>query len=195
MGGAETVQNGKRSTPCHTTATRARRLLAPATALLALLLTSFPPPSLGADAPTVDIPDRSLLAAINAAIGVEEDVTRAPAQDVTTADVAGMTTLPAQFTAGLAIGDLTGLQAFTNLTSIQLVGPGNTFTDLTPLSGLAKLTDLSLDHGVLTGADLAPLAGMTGLRSLQANDDRIADVSSLSGLAGLTSLTLSDDQI
>lgn len=147
---------------------------------------------------TVNIPDPNLLTAVNAAIAVEVpgNAGRAPAAEVTTAEAAQVTTLLAQFTSGVAIGDLTGLQAFSNLTSLQLVGPGNTFTDLTPLSGLTKLTDLTLNQDpALTGADLAPLAGMTSLRTLQANDDPIASVSAISGMSWLTSLALTSDQI
>ena len=89
-----------------------------------------------ADTDVVAIPDANFKAAINRALGGGRPVD----QDVTVADAAAVTTMATtRFTGGIA--DLTGAEALTGLTTLQLPtssSDSNTFTDLTPLAGLPR---------------------------------------------------------
>lgn len=144
----------------------------------------------------VAIPDANLRAALNAGLARRLQTTRSATQDVTAADAVRLDTLnEGDFPAG-PIGDLTGLEAFTNLlslTSPPFLQEGHTFTDLSPLSALTKLRTLSLPHGAI--ADLTPLAGMTQLTSVHLVRNRVSDPSPLAGLTRLTLLDLGGNQV
>ena len=127
---------------------------------------------------TVTIPDASLRAAIEAALG------KASGAPVTRAEIASLTRLEASDS---EIRDLIGLEFATGLTSLIL--SGNYIPDLTPLSGLTNLTSLILaDNNI---SDLTPLSGLTNLTLLILSGNLFSDISPLSGLTNLTSLNLS----
>ena len=156
-------------------------------------LTVTPTAATAADTDVVAIPDANLKAAINRALGGG----RAIDQDVTVADAAAVTTLATnRFTGGVA--DLTGAQALTGLTSLQLPAStqfSNTFTDLTPLAGLTSLTTLTLVNGQITSTGLSALSGMSSLRALTLTNNKITSLSPLSGLTGLTTLAAGTNQV
>lgn len=180
---------------------RARR------ALLALLaaasiLTAVPAiaPSAGpALAPTgaraaetdvVYIPDATLKTRLNARIGksrpATQDITVGEAQAITgTLSIAG------------PIADLTGLEAFTNVTTLSVTGVSastkSTFTSLAPLTGLTKLTALTLQSG--NAQDLSPLASLAELTRLSVSRNGVADPSSLAPLTSLSALELANNKI
>lgn len=143
-------------------------------------------------ADVVTIPDARLKEAINAVLSASSGTTRPATQDITAAEAETVTAVASARVRG-PIADLTGLEAFTNLTSFATVRTGNTYSSLEPLRGLTKLTQLSLPRGQIV--DLSPLAGLTELTSLALNFNQIADVAPLAGLAKLTSLGLSNNQI
>lgn len=96
---------------------------------------------------------------------------------------------------------LTGLEAATNLTSLNL-GPtkvwdtwtnSNTITDFSPLHNLTKLEELSLNRASLT--DISSLAKVTSLKVLDMTSATITDISSLAGLTNLAELYLGGNSI
>ncbi len=143
----------------------------------------------------VCIPDTGLLDAVDKSLGLTAgtQVTVAQAQGLA-GQSQGLTVISSSNTTSFAIADLTGLQVFTNLTTLQLAGANKTYTDLTPISGLTKLTTLALGSNTLGDiTDLAPLDGLTNLKTLQVLDP-VASFSDISGVvAGLTSFTVELD--
>ncbi len=132
----------------------------------------------GSEETQVTIPDASLRAAIEAALG------KASGAPITRAEMASLTRLEASDS---DIRDLTGLKFATGLTSLIL--SGNYIPDITPLSGLTNLTSLILaDNNI---SDLTPLSGLTNLTLLILSGNLFSDISPLSGLTNLTSLNLS----
>lgn len=93
------------------------------------LATTANPSSLSAD---VSIPDQALRRAINLALG------RNAMDDLNRGELAQLTTLSA---VGMGIGDLTGLEWATNLTTADL--RNNNLSNTTPLSGLTQLATLN----------------------------------------------------
>ena len=111
------------------------------------------------------------------------------------------------------IKDISGLEHFINLTSLDL--SFHAITDISPLAGLTKLTSLSLDGNPI--ADITPLSGLTDLTWLvmfncQADDysplsnlinldgimldySTISDISVLSGLTKLQRVSLTNTQV
>ena len=111
------------------------------------------------------------------------------------------------------IKDISGLEHFINLTSLDL--SFHAITDIGPLTGLTKLTKLTLGGNPV--ADITPLSGLTNLSWLtlfncQAEDysplsklvnldgimldySKITDVSVLSGLTKLQRVSLSNTQV
>jgi Leucine-rich repeat (LRR) protein len=146
--------------------------------------------------PAVAIPDANLKAAINAALARQLGTSRSAGQDVTPALAAQLVNLQeVDFPVG-PIGDLTGLEAFTNLQYLHysaFLQTNNTFRDLTPLSGLTKLTSLGLVNARV--ADVRPLAGLPKLTALTLDDNKITDPSSLASLTKLTSLSLASNEV
>ena len=100
--------------------------------------------------PVVAIPDASLRAAIEAALG------KASGVPITRAEMATLDSLTAT---KKGISDLTGLEFATNLTWLDLAS--NNITDITPLAGLTELREVFLQSNNIS--DLAPLADNTGL--------------------------------
>jgi Leucine-rich repeat (LRR) protein len=149
------------------------------------------------NAPTaVAIPDANLKAAINAALARQLGTTRSAAQDVAPALAAQLVNLQEiDFPTG-PIGDLTGLEAFTNLKNLYysaFLQTNNTFSDLTPLSGLTKLTYVGLVNARVT--DVTPLTGLDKLTGLSLTNNEITDPSALASLTKLTNLGLGSNEI
>jgi hypothetical protein len=171
--------------------------------LIALLVLSVVPalaPSSGstiapsaaraADTDVVDIPDAKLKEELNKDIGAGRTAT----QDITVGEAAA-------FTGTLSlkgpIADLTGLEAFTNTTVLNITGitvaAKSTFTSVAPLAGMAKLTSLTLQSG--DAQNLAPLASLPELTKLSVSRNGVTDPSSLAPLTNLTTLELGNNEI
>ena len=154
--------------------------------------------------PGVNIPDPSLRAAIERALG------KAPGAPITTTDMADLTELTAR---DADIGDLTGLEYAINLTRLNLrsnsisdISPlaelnnlrnldlvGNSISDILPLANLTNLTFLNLWGSSIS--DISPLANLTNLTFLNLADNSISDISPLERLTNLTSLPLDNNSI
>jgi hypothetical protein len=169
-------------------APRVRRGLIALLVAVPLLLTA--PPVHAADTDIVTIPDANLKTRLNAKLGSGRPAT----QDITVGEAAAAT---GTLSAGGPFADLTGLEAFTNLTTVNITGfnssTASTFTSLQPLAGLTKLTSLTIQSG--NAPDLRPLAGLTELTQLTVRGNEVTDPSPLAPLTKLTSLTLNDNRI
>jgi Leucine-rich repeat (LRR) protein len=119
------------------------------------------------------IPDPSLKAAIEAALGTE---------DVTINSMKALTRLEV---IDANVSDLTGLEHATNLTYLDLTG--NDIIDIDAIGALTKLTTLSLGQNRIV--DCSPLVSLAQLDSVFLNDNRVFDVGAF---AGMTRLTLVD---
>ena len=138
----------------------------------------------------VEIADPVLSDMLRAAIGQPEgSLTLAQAQSVTTLDLYQQ--LQGYLSEAAPITDLTGLEAFTNLESLDL--SDHAVTDLSPLAGLTKLTALSLAGNPV--ADLSPLASLTSLKLLILSGSQAQDYSPLAGLVNLQVLLLDNSTI
>ena len=192
-----------------------RALLGLLTALMVVVAgLTVAAPARAADTDVVAIPDANLKAAANASIAQISGTTRTPTQDITEAEARLATGIAnTQFPGPVA--DLTGLQAFTNLTQLLVNQPGSTFSDLSPiasltaiktlqlsqarvvniapLAGLVNLTSLTLASNQIV--DLAPIAGLTKLTTLQASLNAIRDVSTFPSMPGLVTLNLNGNKI
>ena len=125
----------------------------------------------------VTIPDSNLQAAIRTALGVAAGVRIGPSE------LATLTHLDAS---GTTIGNLTGLELATNLTTLYLVH--NSVSDISALAGLTNLTTLWL--GINLVSDISALAGLTNLTDLNLDGNLVSDISALAGLTNLTDLNL-----
>ena len=140
----------------------------------------------------VDIPDPALHAAINAL--------RDKAPDATIS-VADMLTLIIFIAPNGNLSDLTGLEAATNLTLLDLGAEyvaedfinSNSISDLSPLAGLTNLTDLWLQNNSIS--DISAVIGLTNLEFLYLGNNSISDVSPIAGLTNLTILWLDRNTI
>ena len=95
------------------------------------------------------------------------------------------------FASSKLIGDLTGLDACTDLVEIDL--RDNAITDVTPLGGMPNLVQLRLDRNQIV--NVSPLAGLLTLVELGLSENLIGDVFPLAGLANLEALDLSGNLI
>ena len=91
----------------------------------------------------------------------------------------------------IKITDITGIENFTNLTTLYL--SGNSISDISALSGLTNLTTLYLSGNSIN--DIGALSGLTNLTYLYLYNNNISDISALSGLTNLTTLYLSGNSI
>ena len=89
------------------------------------------------------------------------------------------------------ITDISGLENFTNLASLDL--SFHQIRDVSPLAGLKKLTTLSLSGNPVS--DLTPLAGLTNLEVLNLSGCMASDYSPLGNLINLKVLLLRDSAI
>ena len=162
-----------------------------------------------ATAQTVHIPDPSLRAVIEAALGMKAGT------DITQADMASLQSLrngchflvlsklgvwwkanrwicqPVDNTSEYEIRDLTGLEFAINLTELYL--GRNRISDVSPLKDLTNLTHLSLGHNQIS--DVSALKDLTNLTHLFLSRNRISDVSALKDLTNLTHLFLGRNRI
>ncbi len=125
-----------------------------------------PPPQ------TVNIPDPNLRNAIT------QVLRKAPDATITVAD---METLTALIATNRNITDLTGIEAATKLTLLDL--RDNSISNLSPLAGLTNLTALWLARNNIT--DISPLARLTNLVLLYLEHNSITDLSPLVTNTGL----------
>lgn len=109
----------------------------------------------------------------------EGDVTMAEAAAITKLDL-GLDWQP-DIPEDTQIADVSGLEAFTNLTELNL--GFNRVADISPLAGLNKLLDLNLGGNMVS--DIAPLAGLESLQRLAIFGNRVEDISTLAGLTEL----------
>ena len=123
-------------------------------------------------AQTVDIPDASLRAAIEAIFG------KASGDPITTEEMETLTFLNIK---DANISDLTGLESATNLTYLFLWD--NSISDLTPLAGLTSLQFLDLQSNAVS--DLSPVMGLTNLLFLGLRDNAVSELSPVVSNTGL----------
>ncbi|HET6999016.1 MAG TPA: leucine-rich repeat domain-containing protein [Solirubrobacterales bacterium] len=153
-------------------------------------LTIAPTAADAAETDVVNIPDAILKARLNALISDS----RPADQDITVGEATAFTDMLSM--AG-PIADLTGLEAFTNVTELSITGVAaatkSTFTSLEPLAAMTKLRLLNLQSG--NAQSLSPLAGLTELTSLTANGNGVTDLSALASLTNLKTLSLINNKI
>ena len=125
-------------------------------------------------AQVVDIPDPSLRAAI------EAELSKGAGAPITTDE---MVTLHQLWVNQTNISDLTGLEAATNLTTLDL--RNTLISDISALAGLTNLTQLYLNDTSIS--DISALAGLTNLTDLNLWDTLISDISPLVANTGLGS--------
>jgi hypothetical protein len=142
-----------------------------------VMILSLASVSLGED--PVYFADPNLKAAVEMRLGVSNP---------TPTDMLALTLLAQRFT---GIGDLTGLEYATNLTTLAL--QCGQISDIGVLAGLTKLTSLTLYGHQLS--DIAVLAGLTNLTELDLSANQISDISALAGLHSLQDLWLVNNQI
>mgnify|MGYP000854517655 FL=1 len=149
------------------------------------------PTAVATPAPAVvKFADPMLEAAIRGTLGKPDgNITRASIQAVTRLDFS--TAWSQYLPQSTPIQDLGGLEAFTNLESLDL--SGQAITDISALQGLTKLTFLSLAGNPVN--DLTPLAGLTGLKLLILSGSQAQDYSALANLVNLQVLLLDNTTI
>jgi Leucine-rich repeat (LRR) protein len=164
-------------------------------ALLAMLmlagaLVAAPAPARAADSDIVSIPDPILKQRLNTKL----DSSRPATSDITFGEAASVT---GSLSMAGPIGDLTGLEAFENVTALSVTGTSgatvSTFTSLQPISALTQLTSINLASG--GASDVTPLAGLTNLTTLTLRGNQVSDPSPLSTLTKLTTLSLIGNRI
>ena len=134
------------------------------------------------EAQNANIPDESLRAAIEDALGKRDG------EAIAEAEMETLTVLRAQY---VGVKDLTGLEHATGLTELYL--SYNEIEDLSPLADLESLEVLRIGHNRIS--DAAPLAGVTSLLDLGFLNNAISDLSPLSGLFALESLDLRENRV
>ena len=180
--------------PCRRTLSHARVAAATAVAVLAVGLSVAPtaqPAARAADTVTVLLPDPTVRSAVNAALSVRLGSGRDADQEVTVAEAATLTSLTVPDADDRA-SSLVGLEAFTSLTALDVVGDRE-LRDVAPLAGL-PLTTLSITGGA-TQETLDSIGTIVTLTSLSLVDDRIFDLSGLAGLTRLKTLRMPGNEI
>jgi len=120
-----------------------------------------------------------------------------PEGDITVAEAATVTQLNLSnewqryISDETAIGDIGGLEHFTNLENLDL--SFHAITDVSPLAGLAKLNLLSLGGNPVT--DISPLARLTNLKVMILSNCAAQDYSPLAKLINLEVLVLDNSTI
>ena len=140
----------------------------------------------------VNIPDPNLRAETLTALGKPKKDPITPSE---------MATLPRLEAPNANISDLTGFEAATKLTYLDLGFVdaegrrinSNSVSNLSPLVGLTQLTYLNLWGNSVS--DISPLAGLTKLTQLELSNNSISDISSVAGLTNLTYLDLDGNSI
>lgn len=138
----------------------------------------------------VEFADPVLETMVRAAIGQPEGgITLAQAQSISRLDLNDE--LQGYLSQEPQITDISGLEAFTNLESLDLAT--HAVTDISPLAGLTNLTVLSLAGNPV--ADVSPLAGLTNLKLLILTGSQAQDYSALANLTNVQVLMLDDSTI
>jgi internalin A len=96
-------------------------------------------------------------------------------------------TLTALSCEGDNITSLEGIEAFTNLQSVDFGYKGTAIDNLTPLAALGKLTRINISKSNIS--DISPLAGLP-LVHLDLSDNHITDLTPLAGITTLSTLVL-----
>jgi hypothetical protein len=155
----------------------------------------------------VVIPDPNLRECINDKLG--QGATHA----ISVNQAASITEMDCSSVGGNGITELTGLDALTSLTELDLSDDGiddvtvlgtmpsltelnlegNDISDFAPVGALTGLTDLSIGYN--PSVDLSDLTPLTSLEGLGLKGLGITDVSDLAGLATLEELDLSENDI
>ncbi len=160
-------------------------------ALLVIGLAACGAPAASAALPSaVTFANPVLEAMVRGSMGkLEGDITLAEAQAVTRLNLSNewQRYIPDE----AAITDISGLESFTNLESLDL--SFHAISDVSPLAGLAKLTSLSLGGNPIT--DISPLAGLTNLQVLILSNCAAQDYSPLAKLVNLQFLMLDNSSI
>jgi len=130
----------------------------------------------------VTFPDENLEAAIRDALG------KPTGEEITTAELAKLTTLSAE---SRGIADISGLEYCINLTELYLLE--SQISDISPLANLTNLTELSIWGNQIS--DISPLANLTNLTGLYLGENQISDISPLANLTNLTWLYIERNQI
>ncbi|HPM11176.1 MAG TPA: hypothetical protein PK941_12105 [Paludibacter sp.] len=179
------------------------------TLLLTIILAAFSSPSTGTT-PSIPITENTTSALVvtsepgivTFADPVLEAMVRGsmgkPKGDITLAEAQAVTRMNLSnelqhyhISAEPLIKDLSGLENFTNLVTLDL--SDHAVTDISPLRELTKLTALSLAGNPVT--DISPLARITNLRLLILSGSRAPDYSTLSNLVNLQVLLLDNSTI
>lgn len=160
-------------------------------ALVAIELAACGAPTAATEVPVVvEFADPVLEAIIRGAIGQPEGgITLAQAKSITRLDLNDE--LQGYLSQETPIEDISGLEAFTNLESLDL--SSHAITDITPLQELTRLTTLSLAGNPV--ADVSPLVGLTNLKLLILSGSKAQDYSALSNLVNLQVLMLDNSTI
>ena len=149
------------------------------------------PSFVATEAPAVvEFADPVLEAMVRGAIGQPEGgITLAQAQSITRLDLNDE--LQGYLSQETPIEDISGLEAFTNLESLDL--SSHAVTGISLLEGLTSLTSLSLASNPV--ADLSPLASLTNLKLLILSGSQAQDYSALANLVNLQVLLLDNSTI
>ena len=131
---------------------------------------------------TVNIPDRNLRSAVEQLLGKAQGAT---------ITVAEMETLDVLSAINKNITNLTGLEAATQLTILDL--RDNPLSDISPLAGLTNLTVLRLARNNIT--DISPVVRLTKLTVLNLRDNSVSDISPIAGLTNVTVLRIDINSI
>ena len=138
----------------------------------------------------VEFADPVLEAMVRSAIGQPEgEITLTQARAVTRLDLNDE--LHRYLSQESKITDINGLEAFTNLETLDL--STHAVSDISPLAGLTSLTALSLAGNPV--ADVSPLAGLTSLKLLILSGSQAPDFSALANLVNLQVLLLDNSTI
>ncbi|MEP0827623.1 MAG: leucine-rich repeat domain-containing protein [bacterium] len=106
-----------------------------------------------------------------------------PSGDIMVSDIDCVTELGGQ---AIGIADLTGLQYFSSLELLNLLG--NDVVDLNPIESLYSLKILNVNDNHI--ADISPVANLIALDQLHIGGNPVTDLSPLSGLTGLSILSI-----
>ena len=133
-------------------------------------------------APTVNIPDANLRAAIEARLGKEKN------DPITEAEMGSFFTLSAN---DAEISNLSGLEYAVSLLSLSL--KDNEISSLSPLSGLTQLITVYLSGNDITS--ISALSRMIQIRTLSLDNNRITSLSSLPNLSSALILSFQNNRI
>ena len=120
--------------------------------------------------------------------GIIRDQIGKPEGDILNTDFAELTFLIAN---DGEITDLTGLEAASNLSTVEL--NDSQIMDVMPLAGLTRITHLALNGNPIT--DVAPLASLTSMELLSLSNAQLTSIEFLSGFTAVTDLILNNNTI